>query len=239
MSVQLGYLAIPPHSGIILMEHIMSIGTSHIFNALTKDSKALPEQRLVRLIAKGKNKSANLSESMCVSVPVLTQEHVIDKIDQLMPYVVGWLQDVQDKVIREYRVTSGASEVHESIFDVDHCVEYLANSGNGKFTKEYMQEWFMEDYGDVAREWIIARFGTLGKTNVSDNVITSKVNVLRDVIAGWSAGGRYKPSLPQCKMMAAFAGDVECDGIMSSVKSMSEARIVVLEQELNEDSLGF
>lgn len=218
----------------------MSIGTSHVFSPLTKDSKAIDGQRLVRLIAKGKQKAPTLQESMCVSIPVLTAEEVVEHIDTLLPHVVSWLQGVQDKIIREYRVESGAHDVHEELFNVAHCVEWLASNDSGSaYTKEYLTEWFMSDYGDVATEWITARFATLGKVGVSEDVVQSKVNVLRDVIAGWSAGGRYKPTMPQLRMMIAFSGDVECDSVMSMIQAKSIARLEELEKEMSEDSLGF
>lgn len=71
----------------------MSIGTSHVFNPLGKDSCALSGQRLVRLIAKanrdGKYASPHLSESLCVSVPRVTEEDILGVVDVLMPHVIA------------------------------------------------------------------------------------------------------------------------------------------------------
>ena len=77
----------------------MSIGTNHLFSPLTKTSKAIEGQRLVRLIAKGKEKHENLAESLCVSVPVTELEEVMSHIDVLAPYVVGMVHDTQDKPV--------------------------------------------------------------------------------------------------------------------------------------------
>lgn len=217
----------------------MSIGTSHVFHKLTKDSEALEGQRLVRLIAKGKNKADHLQESLCVSVPTLTGEQVAEHIDQLLPYVVSYVQDIQDKIIREYRVTTGSSDIHEDLFDVPHVIEWLAENGTVRLTKEYMQEWFMEDYGDVARQWITNRLVSIGTPNPAPEKVEQHTCILRDVISGWYSGGKYNPSIPQLKMMIAFAGDVEQDSIMSMVAKNSSAKLEKLLSETEENALGF
>src|SRR5574337_11816 len=147
-------------------EYTMSIGTSHVFNPLTKDSKALDGQRLVRLIAKGKNKSENLDKSLCVSVPQVTIEQVTEYIDALMPYVVGMVADTQDKIIREYRIESGAAEIHEALFDVPHCVAWLAENATGeRLTGDMLREWFSEDYKDACIDWLKSKPALSGLTD--------------------------------------------------------------------------
>ena len=217
----------------------MSIGTSHVFSQLDKNSKPMEGQRLVRLIAKGENKAPNLQSSLCVSVPSVTGEQVAEHIDSLLPHIVNWVQEIQDKIIREYRVTSGNESIHEDLFDVAHVVEWLSDNGTFKLTKEYMINWFNEDYSEVAHEWISQRFAQLGKTDVTGEKVTQHVAILRDVIAGWCTGGKYKPSIPQCRMMIAFANDVENDGIMGMVAKNSQSRLDKLLEEQNEDALGF
>ena len=63
-----------------------NVSNVHQFSQLNKDSKALAGQRLVRLIAKadknGNYPSPNLTESLCVSVPHVSQEAVAEVIDK-------------------------------------------------------------------------------------------------------------------------------------------------------------
>ena len=100
----------------------MSIGTNHMFSPLTKTSRAIDGQRLVRLIAKGENKPEHLQESLCVSVPVVTAEQVAESIESLIPAVVGFVMDTQDKIIREYRIESGHASINEEQFNIAACV---------------------------------------------------------------------------------------------------------------------
>lgn len=200
----------------------MSIGTSHVFNVLDKSSKPIDGQRLVRLIAKGENKSPNLSGSMCISIPVVTAEEVVGHIEALLPYVVGMVQDTQDKIIREYRIESGASDMHENLFDVPHVVEWLAANATGeRVTREYLARWFTEDYGEVAHEWIRTLKSSEGAT---PEVIERKFNVIRDMVASF-ADARTKHSKPQCKAVLAFAEVVECDSRMTQIRMMAQSQL--------------
>lgn len=198
----------------------MSIGTAHVFNPLTKDSKALTaEQRLVRLIAKGKNKSKNLSKSLCVSVPQVTIEQVTEYIDVLMPYVVGMVSDTQDKIIREYRIESGAADIHESLFDVSHCVEWLAENATGeRLTGEMLKDWFDEDYQEAVREWLRSKPALNGATG---DKLGHVYNVVRDLIVQY-ANPHFKPNLNQCDMILDLGQSVENDGRMIGIVAKTQ-----------------
>lgn len=198
----------------------MSIGTAHVFNSLTKDSKALAaDQRLVRLIAKGKNKSENLRESLCVSVPQVTIEQVTEYIDVLMPYVVGMVSDTQDKIIREYRVESGAADIHESLFDVSHCVAWLAENATGeRLTGEMLKDWFDEDYQEAVREWLRSKPALNGAT---DDKIGHVYTVVRDLIVQY-ANPHFKPNLKQCDMILDLGQSVENDGRMIGIVAKTQ-----------------
>jgi len=198
----------------------MSVGSNHVFHALTKDSKALTgDQRLVRLIAKGKNKSENLQQSLCVSIPAVTSEQVVEYIDALLPYVVGMVADTQDKIIREYRIESGAESINEALFDIPHCVEYLAANATGeRLTGEMLREWFTEDYRGATIEWLKSKPALAG---VTDDVLEHKFNAVRSVIVEY-ANPHWKPTRPLINMILDLGASVECDGRMAQILAKTE-----------------
>ena len=207
----------------------MSIGQNHVFNKLDKDSKALAsDQRLVRLIAKGKNKNANLPHSLCVSIPALTAEHVVEYIDALMPYVVGMVADTQDKIIREYRIETGKESINEQLFSVPQCIEWLANNATGeRLTGDMLKEWFTEDYREATIDWLKSKPALSGATA---EVLEHKFNAVRDVIVEY-ANPHWKPPRPVINMILDLGASVECDGRMAQICAKTEAHQKRMEAE--------
>ena len=197
----------------------MSIGSNHMFSPLTKTSKAIDGQRLVRLIAKGKEKHENLSESLCVSVPVTGLEEVMSHIDVLAPYVVGMVHDTQDKLIREYRITHGHESINEAEFDIAHVVHWLTDNATGeRLTAAALKEWFAADYGEVCREWLASLKSSEG---LSADALNHKYNVFESMIVAY-ADVRHKPAKPQLNAVLNFAGAVEVDGRLSHIASKAQ-----------------
>lgn len=218
------------------------VSNIHTITALTKDSRALSGQRLVRMIAKkskdGTYESANLQGSMCVSVPFVEQNDVVDQIDKLLPHVIGLVQDTQDKMIREIRIASGRNEITQESISVEAVVAWLdANAAGDRFTTEYLQEWFVSEYTELAKEFINRAI-----SGAADSIVDAKVNVLRDMFAGF-ASGRYSPSIPQCKAMIRFgtfcADSGSIDSRMDQFVQKSTQILEKKESELSADALGF
>lgn len=217
----------------------MSIGNNHLFSPLTKDSKALAaDQRLVRLIAKGKEKHENLQASLCVSVPVVSQDAIVNVIDKLLPHVVGMVQDAQDKIIREWRLEHGRNEIPQDVFGVEQVIAWLdANARGDRVSAEYLAEWFMDGYEEIAKEFIQAAMGG----NVTDTVIAQKTNVLREMFTGF-ASAKYSPSIPVCKAITRFAeysAERGGDARMAQYGTKAAEILARKEAELSANALGF
>lgn len=226
------------------MSNIIGITQAHTFEILDKNTAPLHGQRLVRLIAKsarGTNKPTNehLQQSLAVSVPPVTMDEVVAHIDKLVPHVIGMVQDAQDKIIREYRIESGNDSVNQSLIDINAVIEYLDSSATGeRVSKEYLQEWFVSEYEDIAKQWI----NTIAGGSLSDIVIEQKTNLMRDMIAGW-ASPKYSPNIPSLKAQIRFmnhctsidASDMRMTGFLNKASAMLEKK----ENELNMDALGF
>lgn len=217
---------------------------NHSFVTLDKNTAPLHGQRLVRLIAKsarGTNKPSNpnLAHSLAVSIPPVTMDEVVSHIDKLIPHVIGMVQDTQDKIIREYRIESGNDSVNQSLIDINAVIEYLDASSSGeRVSKEYLQDWFISEYEDIAKQWI----NTIAGGSLSELVIEQKTNLMRDMIAGW-ASPKYSPNIPSLKAQIRFmshcvdidASDMRMNGFLNKANTMLEKK----ENELNMDALGF
>ena len=206
----------------------MSFGTAHTFKILDKNSSAMDGQRLVRLIAKGKSKSPNLSESLCVSIPVMTAEIVAEHIDTLLPYVVGMVQATQDKLIRSFRVESGADVIPESDFDMKSVLGYLAENGEGEtLTAEFIREWFVEDYCEVIKQWILQRPGC---AHLPSTEIDKKFAAITDVMTQFASGSKSRIVKPVLNMVLTIAKDVECDARLTQIALTAQRKLDAMNQ---------
>lgn len=217
------------------------VSTSHNIVALTKDSKAYPEQRLARVIAKasrdGTYQSEHLQESKCVSLPRITYEDIAGVIDQLLPHVQSMLETAQDGIVRARIVEAGATAIHDEEISLVRCIEWLNESNGGvRITREYMQEWFATEYADAAQ-----RFIKNAIDGAAQEVIDAKVNVLRDLFAGY-AGAKYSPEIPKLKAILRFCsyvGTENMDARMNAIQGKATKMLAAKEAELSTDALGF
>lgn len=228
----------------------MSIGQNHVVNKLEKNSKALAaDQRLIRVIAKknkeGNYESANLTESKCISVPVISPEFSQSQLSALQVHIVGMLANAQDEIVRELIIEKGISSVNDAEIGIDECIKYLDDSAKGnRITTEYMQKWFMDTYYEPAVEFIckaVCKFDDADLSTEQVEVIEKKVSVLRDMFAGW-ASPKYSPEIPKCKAMIAFGSFVTPDNFDARMQSIQDkaAKVKKLkEEELTNDALGF
>lgn len=225
-----------------------NVSNRHSFVKLEKNSKPLSGQRLVRLIAKqskdGSYASPNLTQSLCVSVPPVSLDDIQANIDALVPHLVSMVEEAQNELIREYRITNGHESIDESEFGIAKCIEFLDSSAKGsRLTTEYLQAWFVETYNDAAVEYI----ATALKLNVDElseadaKQVGDKANVLRDMFAGF-ASARYSPDIPRCKAMMKFGeflGEGNADARMMQYLGKAAKIRAEKEKELSMDALGF
>lgn len=226
-----------------------NVSNRHTFVTLEKNTRALHGQRLVRLIAK-KNKedkyeNPNLTQSLAVSVPPLSHDVIVENIERLIPHVAAYIESIQDTLIREYRISSGHDSIDESEFDIDHVIAHLeSNVGGTRLTKEYLSKWFEETYSESAARFIAQSLSfpmSLNEWSAQQaEVIETKVNVLRDMFAGF-AGARYSPSIPQCRAMSRFVSYLgeDADARLVSFGARAEAIRKQKESEMSMDALGF
>lgn len=225
----------------------MSIGQNHLVSKLEKNSKAIDGQRLARVIAKkgkdGNYENANLNESKAISIPMIAALDAV-QLQSLMPHILGMVCNAQDEIIREC-IIAGATSINDEQISIAECIKYLDDSAKGgRITSEFMQNWFVETYGDPAMEFVcnaVCKFDANALTPDQVIAIEKRVNVLRDMFAGW-ASPKYSPDIPKCKAMRKFGeylGSENWDARMQSIQAKAIAVQEKKEQELSMDALGF
>ncbi len=89
-------------------------------------------------------------QSVYVRVPTkhLTEELVTANIAELAPYVTGWLQSLEDTVIKEQH-RQGLLSVYTESLSIDALIEYLEETQeSGRLTKDKIGAWFDTDIAD-------------------------------------------------------------------------------------------
>lgn len=226
----------------------MSIGQNHIVAKLEKNSKAIDGQRLARVIAK-KNKEGNyecehLTESKAISIPIINGAFTEGELKMLQPHIIGMIANAQDELIREC-IINGATSINDAQISIAECIKYLDDSAKGnRITSEYMQKWFVDTYTEPAMEFICTAICKYDANQLSQEQVLSiekRVNVLRDMFAGW-ASPKYSPDIPKCKAMRKFGeflGSDNWDARMQAIQDKVIATQKKKEEELSMDALGF
>lgn len=165
-------------------------------------SAALTGQRLSKIGYKQTKVMTDKGEvappSICVSVPPLDSQEVSGKLDRLMPYVLAYLETVQDSVIRSlyegrmYKLDS----VSDEEIGVDALVSYLsASESSTRWSKEYIEAWFDRTLGDNLTVVIAEKLGFELENDAQVEVVQKHLNGYRGLFAGLSSGKvSYQPA---------------------------------------------
>lgn len=171
-----------------------------------KSTKAFTGQRLSKVTYKTvTDKDSPLCgikrDSKCVSLPIFKADEVISQAQALAPYVIEYLQGVQDKIVRE-RIDAGASSIAMEEISIAGCIEYLdSNNESGRLTKESVAAWFNEAIADALTVTLAERLGISEvPTDAESNKIIAVVEAFKGKIASL-AGGKtaYEPKV--CKSL--------------------------------------
>ena len=91
-----------------------------------------------------KKTGEKVADNAYVRIPTkhLTEQTIIDRISDLAPYILNYLQSEEDKIIKEDH-RKGALQVYTEYLTLDKIVEALEISGNsGRLNKEKIEAWF-------------------------------------------------------------------------------------------------
>jgi hypothetical protein len=186
-----------------------NMSTMHNVLQFNKASKPLSGQRLIRVICKTKSgqvANPNLTESKCVSVPILSAESLSnDQLNALQPAITQLIHDSQSAIVREMILSVGITSISDSDISIDACIKHLNNEISGsRLTKESLEKWFIEEYSDISSQFIAETNGLGSDLEALELVMLEKISKTVSAIAvlfsGW-ASGKYSPNLKDLKIM--------------------------------------
>lgn len=140
------------------MSVVGNVHTAVVYESKGKN-KTVPfqNQRLVVTIAKADkhgNYGQHLQQTMATSIPILTDEHLIDSLSddslqvRIVPHLVKYLESVQNSIIGD-RIRDGKKTVHDSDLDVNAICQYLESEQVGdKWTSERIAAWFTDNLAE-------------------------------------------------------------------------------------------
>lgn len=213
--------------------------THHKVVAFDKGSKAFMGNVLLRIIDKSREgKASGLNGSKCVSVPMIQDAEIAASVSKLMPAIQDMIHDARQQIARGL-ILEGATEIATESINVDACAAWLTSESSGRITTQLMQEWFMENYAEIAMEFVCkqVKFHPEALTQDQEKAVMQKTNVIRDVFAGF-ASGKYKPALPVCKMIVGF-GAFCSDQIDSRMKAILEKTEKIRDEQIRMLDMDF
>lgn len=166
-----------------------TVGSNHIFTPFVAGkSQPLPMNRLARIGYKTTKKEPARFASVCVSVPPIDTESLDVAMDRLQPYIIQYLESVQDRLIRSLYEASSGTLTHISDADIsaESLIAYLdADSAGSRMTRESVEMWFDTSLRDNLTVAIAEKLGT---ENVDDTRVTQSVSGYRGMLASLSGG---------------------------------------------------
>lgn len=180
-------------------------------------SAAFTGQRLLRVLYKPDRKTGKMKyPSVCVSVPKIQEPLSAEILQRLNPYIVGMLEETQDKIVKSlYESKEGKlSNISDEDIDMNAIIGFLENEySGGRLTKEFLISWFNENVQDNLSVTIAEKMGLQNPDDKDWEKINKAVNGYREMISSLSAGAVVYSAgqcsaLIQCLEIAGVDDDV-------------------------------
>lgn len=155
-----------------------------------------PEHKSHRLVVVTykTDKETNIKKpSICTSIPQITTTELNEILSEtrLHPHLITYLQDVQNKIIRE-KAQNAVQTLYEADLDANAIIQYLeAESSGGRITKELVSEWFTETLQDsllLALSDKLTQGEERELTQIEEEKITTQVSKYKELICSLSGG---------------------------------------------------
>lgn len=204
-----------------------------VVNYDAKKSVAYTGQRLSKVTYKTDKESGIKKDSKCVSLPLVTSNDVQDSIHIIMPAIISYLQDCQDKIVRS-KVDTGATDIFDTDINMSAIAEFMAEeSTGGRLTKEYVSEWFKNTIEDNLMLALADKLG-VGETPSQQQVdhINAAIGIYKDKISGLAGGKTSYPAEIADKLLKALSfapdGDEIAGKFVVRLEKMKEVATIDL-----------
>lgn len=122
-----------------------------------KTTKAFAGQRLSKHSWKTDKETGVKPESKAVSIPTLRAE--VTASAALQSHIIGYLESVQDAMIKEL-IVAGTTQIHDEQINVEAMVEWLeAESSGTRLTKQDATKWFEDTIEDTLALVLATKLG--------------------------------------------------------------------------------
>lgn len=169
-----------------------NVSNRHQFKQFTAGkSTALSGQRLAKIGYKNTEKNKAKYQNAFVSVPFITDDAIVDQIEQLIPHIKNMMEENQDALLKTlYEQQNGNLEngsVSDDDISVAAVIGYMnAESTGGRMTKESIEFWFTQNL----HEPLIGRFNELG---IEGDKCAQMMNAYKGMFSALSGGATVYP----------------------------------------------
>lgn len=172
------------------------------------ESKPLTGQRLCKVGYKNSKKEPAKYPSVCVSLPRLEDEQILNYKEALLPHLRSYLESVQDSIVRNlYESSEGnLSRVSTEEVGVPAIIGYLESAGSGHLKKEMIESWFDRSLKENLSVMIAEKLGT---EDLESDQVLKHTKVYRDILSSLAGGKTVLTSvqIQGCKKALALSED--------------------------------
>lgn len=164
-------------------------------------TKPFTGQRLAKVTYKVDKTTGIKPESVCVSIPGISTDDVMNKFEEFMPHVIALCERTQDLIIRNIHESKNVN-VSDDEITVAKILEFLnEESTGGRITKKDASDWFDSVLSDPLTLALASKLGVSEvPTKEQSDKITKLVEDFRNNISALTAGNvKYDP--PVCEVM--------------------------------------
>lgn len=162
----------------------------------SKSSKPFESQRLAKCIFKTQKDGTKVSDSVCASVPFLSESDIVDNAASLVPHIKSMLESAQNEIIRALHLT-GAASVADNEIDISSCIKYLdSQNESARLTVESINYWFKSNVEDALYVRFAGKLFGADIESLSDSQelkVQQSINAYRGKLAALSGGATLYP----------------------------------------------
>jgi hypothetical protein len=173
----------------------------------------------------GANAGKKKQENTYYRLPVkhLTEELIVSRIAELSPYVLGYLQEIEDKEIKAYHAQGGIAVRCESL-SIDKIIEALeASEAGARLNKEKIEAWFVAELQDSLAVAFAERLGISESSSEAElEKLEMVLNAYKAKFASLAGGKTY---IKEADCIAMIAVIVKADAESSLLGKRFIARL--------------